>query len=279
MEESFNKANVTVEGSAKLRLHVLASGSKGNCSIIEDARTGSCIAVDAGISWRAFRERCAACGIELAQLGAILITHEHTDHTKGLGVITRGLARAGVHPTVHASSVVHAASSDLCAIQDAIDLRHFKQGVQFALGGMDVLPFRTSHDAAESFGFRFDRDGDALGFMTDTGIVTGEAFEALQGCRILALEANHDPDMLEHGPYPRYLKVRIASEHGHLSNVQSAELLEKLLDDCVESVIGMHVSQNNNTYRLPKDALIAALKRNGHPAQAFVGFQDRPLSV
>ena len=115
--------------------------------------------------------------------------------------------------------------------------------------------------------------------MTDTGVVTGDAYESLQGCRVLALEANHDPGMLENGPYPYYLKRRIASDRGHLSNDQSAELLGVLLDNSLESVIGMHVSQNNNTYRLPRIALADVLACNDHPACALVGFQDRPLSV
>ena len=267
------------EGSTRLRLHVLASGSKGNCSVVEDVPSGACIVIDCGISKRAFMERLDACGLDPMCIEAILVTHEHSDHTKGLGVVTRGLARLGVRPPLYASAAVHAASSELCALEDAVDMRHFARGDDLVLAGMTVHAFATSHDAAESFGFRFDYAGDALGFMTDTGIVTGEAYEVLRGCRVLALEANHDPDMLANGPYPYYLKQRIASEHGHLSNNQSAELLEVLLDDCLECVVGMHVSQNNNTYRLPRTALADVLARNDHPASASVGFQDRSISV
>jgi phosphoribosyl 1,2-cyclic phosphodiesterase len=115
--------------------------------------------------------------------------------------------------------------------------------------------------------------------MTDTGIATGESREALAGCRVLALETNHDINMLAHGPYPGYLKARIASDHGHLSNVQGADLLSTLLCDELEQVVGMHISQNNNTYRLPGDALNEVLRRECHPASARVGYQDKPLSV
>jgi len=267
------------EGIARLRLHVLASGSKGNCSVVQDARTGACVVIDCGISKRAFMERLNACGVDPMSIEAILVTHEHSDHTKGMGVVTRGLARLGVRPPVFASEAVHAASTELRAIEDAVDLRHFSRGDDLALAGMAVHAFATSHDAAESFGFRFDCADDSVGFMTDTGIVTGEAYEALRCCRVLALEANHDPDMLKNGPYPYYLKERIASERGHLSNAQSAELLEALLDDRLECIVGMHVSQNNNTYRLPRTVLADALARNDHPACALVGYQDRPVSV
>ena len=266
-------------GNARLKLHVLASGSKGNSSVIENAETGACVVVDCGISKRAFMEGCAACGVDVARIEAIFVTHEHSDHTKGLGVLTRGLAKAGVSPTLYASAAVHGASRDIRAIEDAVDVRHFASGDDLSLAGMSVHAFPTLHDAAESFGFRFDCAGDSVGFMTDTGIVTGEAHEALVGCRVLALESNHDLHMLENGPYPRYLKDRIASEHGHLSNDQSAELLTQLLDNQVECVIGMHVSENNNTYRLPHDAFEETLARHDHPARALVGYQNRPVSV
>lgn len=264
---------------ATLRLHVLASGSKGNCSVVQNLATGESVVIDCGISKRAFLERCAECEVDIARIRAILVTHEHSDHTKCLGVVTRGLAKANVQPIVYASRAVHAASRDLRAIENAVDLRYFASGDDLSLAGMDVHAFHTLHDAAESFGFRFDCDGDSIGFMTDTGIVTGEAHEALPGCRVLALEANHDPRMLEIGPYPRYLKDRIASEHGHLSNEQSGELLDQLLDNCVERVVGMHISENNNTYALPGQVFGQVIERADHPARALVGYQSRAVSV
>ena len=286
-------------GKKQIRLHVLASGSKGNCSVVQNDAKGECIAIDCGITKQAFFERCAECGVDVGRITAIFVSHEHTDHTKGLGVVTRGLAREGAQPAVFASDAVHAASRELQAIQDAVDLRHFDGGYTVRVGGFEVYPFRTIHDAAESFGFRVGvcggaarggalggdtpgsgaACGDSVGFMTDAGEVTGEALDALRGCRILAIEANHDPDMLARGPYPAYLKARIASERGHLSNLRSAQLLEELLDDSLECVIGMHVSQNNNTYRLPVEALGAVLAHCNHPATARVGYQDRVVSV
>ena len=264
---------------AQLRLHVLASGSKGNCSVVENIATGESVVIDCGISKRAFMTGLAECEVDAALIQAILVTHEHSDHTKCLGVVTRGLAKAGVQHIVYASRAVYGASRELQAIQDAIDLRYFASGDDLSLGGMAVHAFPTLHDAAESFGFRFDCCGDSVGFMTDTGIVTGEAREALAGSHVLALEANHDLGMLEVGPYPRYLKDRIASERGHLSNEQSADLLEQLLDNCVERVVGMHISENNNTYDLPRRTLSQVIERNDHPARAFVGYQNRIVSV
>ena len=262
-----------------MRLHVLASGSKGNCSVVENSATGALIVVDCGISKRAFMEGCSTCGIDPAHVEAVLVTHEHSDHVKGLGVLTRGLARLGAHPTLYASEAVHDASPDIRAIQDSVDLQHFRAGDDLSIGGMQVHTFATSHDAAESFGFRFNMPNEAIGFMTDTGVVTPEAFEALCGCRILAIEANHDVNMLAKGPYPAFLKARVGGDHGHLSNDQSAELLESLLCNELQQVIGMHVSQNNNTYSLPPQTLGSVLEHNNHPARAFVGYQERIVSV
>lgn len=262
-----------------MRLHVLASGSKGNCSVVENSATGALVVIDCGISKKAFMEGCNACGLDPARVEGILVTHEHSDHVKGLGVLTRGLAKLGVDPVLYASRAVHGSSPDICAIQDAVDLRHFGAGDDLSVGGMRVHAFATSHDAAESFGFRFEAQDEAIGFMTDTGIVPGGALEALRGCRVLAIEANHDVDMLANGPYPAYLKARVGGESGHLSNDQSAELLEVLLCSELQQVVGMHVSQNNNTYSLPPQTLDGILRRNDHPAQALVGYQARALSV
>lgn len=279
MQQTNDTSSKSRDGGARLRLHVLASGSKGNASLIEDTLTGECIAVDCGISWRAFRERSEECGVDLGKIRSVLVTHEHTDHTKGLGVMTRGLAKLGVSPAVYASDAVAGASGELQAIQNAVDTRSFLAGDTLELGDMRVYAFRTSHDAAESFGFRFECAGDSLGFMTDTGIATGDAREALQGCRILAIEANHDPDMLAKGPYPGYLKARIRGERGHLSNSQAAELLETLLDDRLEHVVGMHISQQNNTYELPGESLTRALVLQDHPAQSLVAYQNHAVTV
>ena len=147
-------------------------------------------------------------------------------------------------------------------LEGACDLRAFSSGDALSLAGMQVHAFRTSHDAASSCGFRVEADGDAVGFMTDTGIVTGEADEALRDVRILALESNHDVQMLKDGPYPYPVKRRVGSDTGHLSNVQAADELEALLSDALEQVVAMHISQNNNTYRLPGEDVY---KRQIHP--------------
>lgn len=295
-----------------IKLHVLASGSGGNAAIVENGRTGEGVLIDCGICKRDFFERTGEAGFDAVRLRAVLITHDHSDHTKGLGVVLRGLAKAGCVPEVFASRAVYDASRP---VRDAVEsvgapVAHFVGGEALSVAGLTVRPFRTSHDAAESFGFRFDEEVaeptavvargettarvaadcvapeeelDSLGFMTDTGMVTDAAWEALAGVRLLALECNHDSRMLETGPYPYVIKQRIASNVGHLSNDQSREALARLAHDGLRHAVAMHVSQENNTYRLPRETFEAALTSEDgtrrFATEVSVAYQSRLVSI
>lgn len=282
--------------NAQVELLVLASGSKGNASVVVDRASGRALLIDCGICKRDFFDRCAQLDFDPARIEAILITHEHIDHTKGLGVVLRGMAKRGLHPTLYASDLVRAASMPIQEVAELVDLHTFRAGDALSLAGMQVFPFHTSHDAVESFGFRveasaagaagttggssdasatdiFPTANDVLGFMTDTGIVTGEAHEALAGARILAIECNHDERMLRDGPYPFMLKQRIASARGHLSNMQGANEMHSLLHPGLECVVAMHISENNNTYGIPVRTLQEQLAIEGHDATVQAALQ------
>ena len=260
-----------------LRLHVIASGSKGNAAIVEDADSGACLLVDCGVCAREFFAGCETSGIDVSRLRALLVTHEHTDHTKGLGVVLRGLRKRGIELPVYANPATKAASPELTALTDAFAFEDMAPGIPLAFDGIEVVPFRTSHDAASSCGFRFEAGADALGYLTDSGVVTPEAHDALTRVRILALEANHDPHMLAVGPYPAWLKERVGGEFGHLSNYQAADELDRLRWSGLEQVIAMHISENNNTYLLPPAVLQEAV--DAETVQVRSAFQHRPVSV
>lgn len=261
-----------------LRLHVLASGSKGNASIVQNAETGEGVLIDCGICKRDVLSRCEEAGFDLGKLRAVLVTHEHTDHTKGLKVLYRELVKRGIEVPLYVNEASLACSKQLHDLDGLAGFEPMRESDQLSLAGMQIAPFATSHDAACSFGFRFWTGGDALGFMTDTGTVTGAAHDALKDCRILAIEANHDPAMLKNGPYPRALQERVASDQGHLNNGQSADELAALLHPGLERVVAMHISENNNTYRLPVESLRAVLEREGHDAVAVCSYQQRLVS-
>ena len=219
----------------QIHLHVLASGSKGNAAVVEGP--GGLVLVDCGISRKALLGRADELGLDLSRVAGVVLTHEHSDHVGGLSVFcnhydgpmyaTAGTAGARRYLATMPFEIV--GSSD-----------------EFELAGMRVRTFPTSHDVADPVGLRFEADDDALGFCTDTGELGEEALRGLVGTRILALESNHDERMLAQGPYPGYLKARVAGPTGHLSNAQAAEALRELAGEDTETVVAMHLSQENN---------------------------------
>ncbi len=219
----------------EIHLHVLASGSKGNAALVEGP--GGCVLVDCGISRRALLGRAGELGVDMGRVEAVILTHEHSDHVGGLTVFCNRfdgplLATAG---TVGARRYLGELPFTLVGHSDEVEL-----------AGMHVRTFPTSHDVADPIGLRFSTADDALGFCTDTGELGPEALEALAGVRILALESNHDERMLATGDYPAYLKARVGGERGHLSNTQAAAALGRLVGPDTETVVAMHLSQENN---------------------------------
>lgn len=256
-----------------LRLHVLGSGSQGNCCVVECP--DGLILVDAGLSCRQITTRMAALGLDPGLVQAILITHEHTDHIGGLRVAAKKLGCA-----VYASAGTRASESWRGAGDVAADLLNPRR--PFTVCGVRVTPFHVPHDAAEPMGFRFERAGDAIGYCTDLGSVTDEAGTYLRDARILAIETNHDPAMLRAYPgYPAQLKFRIAGDSGHLSNDQAAAALPTLVTSATQTVVGMHVSQHTNLPTLCRSALLyarRALDTQTGPVRVMVASQTTPLS-
>ena len=219
-----------------MRLCLLASGSKGNCLFIE---TDSCrLLIDAGLSGREAIARLSSIGVAADTLDGILITHEHSDHIRGVGALARRLKI----PVMVASRTHDAARH----VFGKIDLIEFDPGSSFSFKGLNIDPFPVTHDASDPVGFRVEGGEGTIGFATDLGIATRLTQEKLKGCRALVLEFNHDEQMLQDGPYPWHLKQRIRSRHGHLSNSEGASLLEELLHPGLEGVFLSHLSEVNN---------------------------------
>ena len=200
-----------------MRFSPLYSGSSGNCSVVSEGSTN--VLVDAGMPGKAITDALNDVGIDPRKLSAIVVTHEHSDHIKGIGVMSR---RYDI--PVYANERTWKAMSPLIGNVGMKNIRTFVTGQNFYLGDIDVDPFPTSHDAAEPVGYVFAAKGVKLVYMTDTGFVPEAMRETAKGADMLFLESNHDVDMLKTGPYPYQLKKRILSDKGHLSNDACAAL-------------------------------------------------------
>ncbi len=213
---------------------VLASGSSGNATLVSAG--GTTVLLDAGISTRSLTHRLAQLGRDLAEIDAILVSHEHSDHVRALEVL---LKRRPI--PVWATSGTWSGLTIRCDGGGVLE-----SGREQRFGALGVLPVATSHDAAEPVAFVIDDGRHRIALCTDTGIVTPLLEIRLTGCDLLCLEANHDADMLRHGPYPWPLKQRIASRSGHLANHQTVETLDRVRHAGLRAVVGMHLSEHNN---------------------------------
>lgn len=218
-----------------LAVCVLASGSKGNAIYISDGTTA--ILVDAGLSAAEIKRRLKSRGLNPKDLNAILVTHEHSDHVQGVGVLSRQLKLP-----IYLSRSIETKIS----LGSIHEIRTFNSGTTFHINNLAVHPFAVSHDAIDPVGFTIGQNGSRIGLATDLGDATAHIKKNLKHCHLLILEANHDPDMLVNGPYPWYLKRRIQSRNGHLSNEQSKRLLTELQHKRLKHVILAHLSQTNN---------------------------------
>lgn len=235
-------------------LSVFASGSTGNCALLSEGDTH--ILLDDGISLRKLRAALQLRGLTPERLSGVLITHEHKDHTSGLPMLCK---HCGV-PVFAPRTVANHIRWSAAGVDEHI--REIVPGLPFAVGSLRVTAFPTSHDTDQSVGYRVRGNAD-FALCTDTGCVTEEMLEALCGCSAAIIEANHDPDMLRAGPYPWYLKQRILSERGHLSNADSAALCCRLAGSGLRTLVLGHLSRENNLPSLAERTVGEALRRCG----------------
>ncbi len=249
-----------------MRLVTFASGSGGNCALL--TLDGVHILLDAGISWRRIRAELERSGVGPEELSAVLITHEHSDHIAGLGMLVKHCAAPICAPRIVARQLTRTVAGA------AARLRVFTPGTPETVGALRLRCFPTSHDTAESVGWRVE--GSAVfALATDTGCVTPEIREGLRGADAVLIEANHDPDMLRFGPYPAYLKLRILSEHGHLSNPDCALLARDLAENGTRCIVLGHISKENNRPELALQTVRSALSSSAveiccAPADGFL---------
>ena len=232
-----------------LRYCTLASSSSGNSAYLTDGETG--ILIDLGISTRAAERELSDLGVCADEIDAVLITHEHGDHVRGLVTWQKK------HPNVK-----------ICAPKEIgaqlfVDCEEIPQEEAFTLGSLTVTAFPTPHDTAFSVGYRVEAGGHVVVSMTDLGCVADGIYPYLEGVELLLIEANYDPDRLRYGHYPEPLKRRIASEHGHLSNPDCAVCALRAASCGAKTILLGHLSKENNTPRLAYETVHAKLTQNG----------------
>ncbi len=231
-----------------MRFASLGSGSRGNATLVQSGSTT--IMLDCGFSLRETEQRLLALGIKANEISAILVTHEHSDHIKGVGAFARK------HKTPVWLTYGTAQSAKFGEIPQ---IRHLAVETDFKVGDITVTPFTVPHDAVEPCQYRFSNGKHLLGVLTDTGMITSHIVDILSGVSAMLLECNHDTAMLMESDYPESLKQRVAGNYGHLNNQQAADLLKQMDTGKLAYIAGMHLSENNNTPQLVKEALSGAL--------------------
>lgn len=257
-----------------IKIYTLYSGSGGNSVFVRIGE--SRILIDAGKSARALCRALSDIGEDIANIDAIFITHEHSDHVSALEVLSKKHSIP-----IHINSI-SAGAFDNCPTPSLHDCLR-THDIEFCecVGDVKISSFRTPHDSRMSVGYKieFEDDGNAvaIGLATDIGYVSDEIRKNLCGCQAVIIESNHDSDMLMRGPYPRELKLRVASKRGHLSNSECAELASELAQNGTRAFMLAHLSRENNEPALAFDEVRGAVEEYG--AQVYVSRPDEPVEL
>lgn len=251
-----------------MRYCPLFSGSTGNSTYVGTADGG--VLIDVGVSARRIKLALAERDIDPSTIRAVLLTHEHKDHVAGLQVLCKQFG----WPVVASEGTLDAlAAEDRLPANGRVYTLPIDRSL--AIAGMNITPYEAPHDSRMCYGYRLDSaDGRSLAMTTDLGYLTPSILKAIQGCQLVHIESNHDPDMLRNGPYPYWLIQRIRGEGGHLSNQECAEVLPRLVASGSTRFVLAHLSEHNNTPELAQSCATNALTAAG----ATVG-RDCLLSV
>lgn len=253
-----------------LKLVSLASGSKGNATLILSDTTA--ILVDAGISYTRIVAELRDFGLTTDMIDGVVVTHEHSDHVQGL-------VKLCAHTKIYAHPLTARA---MCAkyptLDNFADVENYEGG--FCIGDINVSPFRIPHDAAYPLAYTVESHGARCSVATDIGTPTRGVLRNIKDSTVVLLEANHDLQMLKNGKYPEWLKERILSNNGHLSNDATAKVVSLLCNQSeVQRLLLGHISENNNTEQLAYDAVKKAIDECGSDIELYCAHQSRRSEV
>lgn len=260
-----------------MQLTVLGSGSKGNSSLIQTRNVH--FLLDCGFSGKEIERRLSAIEIKPTDIAGIIVSHEHSDHIKGVGILARRY-----HLPIYINKKTYQLSKN--SLKN-VEMRFFETGDTILYEDLKIRTMSLSHDGADTVGFTFSENGQSnghdqkIGYVTDLGIVTNEVRQSLQNIDALIFEANHDTEMLLNGPYPWQLKRRIQGRHGHLSNDQSAQLLAEIVSHtALKEVTLAHLSEQNNDPALARDHIQELIQhKTDQYIKVHIAPQDRPAET
>jgi len=254
-----------------VKLSVLGTGSRGNATLVRAGDT--CVLVDVGFSAKQIERRLDRIGMHPEQISGVVLTHDHTDHTRGLTLVRK------YDLDIYVTEATHRAAHKVFRGQERVF--HYRSGQPFDIGQLRVEPFTTVHDAADPVGMTLEdtETGLRVGIATDLGRPTTQIRHALTGAHFLVLEANHDERMLHAGPYPVSVKSRIASSHGHLSNRAAARFACELMHDGLTGILLAHLSAECNDPQLALQVVGDALGAAGYHGFLEVAGQDEPTTL
>jgi phosphoribosyl 1,2-cyclic phosphodiesterase len=253
---------------------VLASGSKGNSTLVQTETTA--LLIDAGLSGIKILTALEQLKIELAKIKGVLVSHEHSDHVKGVGIIARKLG-IPVHVT--------APTYNLCRKHiEPVNhgLEFFEHDNKFSIGDIIVEAFPSSHDVVDGSNFVFSKEGCSqrkLAHATDLGFGSRIMLHRIKESTTIILESNHDEEMLLTGPYPIFLKQRVKSKHGHLSNNQAVGVISQILHPGLKNLILAHLSEQNNLPELAHSVMDGFLKELRCDLNLIVSSQYEPTKL
>ena len=257
-----------------IKVSVLSSGSSGNSIYIDDGKHS--FLIDAGLSGKKIINRMKDIDADPDNLDGIMITHEHKDHIKGVGILSRRLDI----PIFANDGTWAACEGELGKLKDK-HIKSFKG--EFSFGDFDIKPIGISHDANAPVAYVVNRKDKKMVFATDMGYVNDELRDELDDIDLLLLESNHDIDMLMSGSYPRFLKRRIRSDKGHLSNDAAAELLPQLINGRCPQILLGHLSEENNNPKVAYLTVENILKQKGlvvdKDLKLDLTYQHKPTKV
>lgn len=234
-----------------LTISPLFSGSRGNCTLVRADNVN--ILLDAGYHYKQIVARLTEFNLTPADVNAIVLTHEHSDHISALPYLTRGM-----QTRVYAPEAICGIVSQRTFCSEVLPVNG-----RFEIEGVEIDVYQCSHDSVDCLGYKFTYGKQSVASVTDTGRCDDALADFLSDCKGILLESNHDVDMLTNGPYPYPLKRRILSDFGHLSNDQTAQVIAKLKGSAVKHLVLAHLSEQNNTKEIAFDCAVKALNSVG----------------